>query len=210
MCGRYYVDMEEETVKTRAILNELLNRRHPMASEIKGGEVFPGQVAPIILIEKGYGYTVRPMKWGFPRHGGGGLVINSRSEKADTTPMFMKAVRERRCLVPMNRFYEWRRGANGAKTKDKFAFAVKGEPDMMYLAGVYGLFGGGYQEGGFDGFAILTRAADGQMSPYHDRMPVILETEAQKKLWLGAPPETPFEVLRQSFADVPLDIEAAS
>ena len=104
------------------------------------------------------------------------MVINSRSEKADFTPMFQRAVRERRCLVPVSGFYEWRRTPSGGKTKDKFAFQSQGGVDkgLMYLAGVYGEFLGGFRAGGFDGFAILTREADEQMRPYHDRMPVIL------------------------------------
>ena len=185
MCGRYYIDTEEENVKTRAILAELQRRRLPMYGQVKGGEIYPSQVAPVILMEEDVGVTVRPMKWGFPRVGGGGLVINSRSEKADVTPMFMRAVRERRCLVPASWFFEWRRVA-GRKTKDKFAFSLeRAEPGgLMYLAGVYGQFLGGYEGGGYDGFAILTREADGQMRPYHDRMPVILPDESLKKAWL--------------------------
>jgi putative SOS response-associated peptidase YedK len=82
------------------------------------------------------------MKWGFPRTGGGGLVINSRSEKADVTPMFQKAARERRCLVPASHFFEWRR-VSGRKTKDKFAFRPDTEEPLMYMAGFYGQFLGG-------------------------------------------------------------------
>jgi putative SOS response-associated peptidase YedK len=199
MCGRYYIDTEEERVKARAILAELQKRRLPMYDQVKGGEIYPSQIAPIILREEGLGVTVRPMKWGFPRTGGGGLVINSRSEKADVTPMFMRAVRERRCLIPASWFFEWRR-ISGRKTKDKHAFlledAERGE--LMYLAGVYGQFVGGFEGGGFDGFAILTRAADDQMLPYHDRMPVILREESLKKAWLD--PHVSFEALRQAFA----------
>ena len=92
--------------------------------------------------------------------------------------MFQRAVRERRCLVPVSGFYEWRRTPSGGKTKEKFAFQSQGGVDkgLMYLAGVYGEF-----PGGFDGFAILTREADEQMRPYHDRMPVILDDESVKK-----------------------------
>ncbi len=199
MCGRYYIDTEEENVKTRAILAELQKRRLPMAGQVKGGEIYPSQIAPVILAEEGLGVTVRPMKWGFPRVGGGGLVINSRSEKADVTPMFQRAVRERRCLVPASWFFEWRR-TDGRKTKDKFAFlleeARRGE--LMYLAGVYGQFLGGFEGGGYDGFAILTREADGQMRPYHDRMPVILRDESLKKAWLDE--AVAFPTLRAAFA----------
>jgi putative SOS response-associated peptidase YedK len=198
MCGRYYIDTEEENVKTRAILAELEKRRLPMSDQVRGGEIYPSQVAPVILREAGQGVTVRPMKWGFPRVGGGGMVINSRSEKADVTPMFQRAVRERRCLVPASWFFEWRR-TEGRKTKDKFAFLLKEAhgDELMYLAGVYGQFLGGFEGGGYDGFTILTREADGQMSPYHDRMPVILRDEELKKAWLNT--DVPFTALRGGF-----------
>ena len=197
MCGRYSIDTEEENVKTRAILAELEKRRLPMHEQVRGGEVFPSQIAPVILAEADTGVTVRPMKWGFPRVGGG-LVINSRSEKADFTPMFQKAARERRCLVPANWFFEWRR-TSGKKTKDKFAFALqKAQPgELMYMAGLYGQFLGGFEGSGYDGFAILTQDADAQMTPYHDRMPVILTDEALKKAWLN--PAVPYAELRAAF-----------
>ena len=197
MCGRYYIDTEEENVKTRAILAELERRRLPMSDQVRVGEVYPSQIAPVILSEDAVGPTVRPMKWGFPRVGGG-MVINSRSEKADYTPMFQRAVRERRCLVPVSWFFEWRRNS-GVKTKDKFAFSLqeaqKGE--LMYLAGVYGQFLGGFEGTGYDGFAILTREADEQMNPYHDRMPVILQDERLKKAWLT--PSVGYAELRAAF-----------
>ncbi len=196
MCGRYYIDNEEENIKVRAILKELNRRRLPMFDQVRIGEIFPSQIAPVIVSEQDTGVTVRPMKWGFPRTGGGGMVINSRSEKADVTPMFQKAARERRCLVPASHFFEWRR-TSGRKTKDKFAFRPDTDEPLMYMAGFYGQFLGGFAGGGYDGFAILTRAADGQMSPYHDRMPVILTDESLKKAWLNH--AVPYADLRQAF-----------
>jgi putative SOS response-associated peptidase YedK len=196
MCGRYYIDNEEENVKVRAILAEIVKRSLPMHEQVHTGEIFPSQVAPVIVREPGLGVTVRPMQWGFPRTGGGGLVINSRSEKADVTPMFQKAARERRCLVPASHFYEWRR-VSGRKTGDKFAFKPQTEEPLMYMAGFYGLFLGGFAGGGFDGFAILTRPADAQMAPYHDRMPVILTDENLKKAWIN--PDIAYADLRAAF-----------
>ena len=171
MCGRYFIDNEQENAKLCAILQELARRGSPQSAEAHMGEIFPGQIAPVIVAEHGKA-TVKAMRWGFPRAGGGGLVINSRSEKADVTPMYSRAARERRCLVPVSGFYEWRRTATGAKTKDKYAFRAANEGELTYLAGFWGSFLGGFDAGGFDGFAILTREADEQMSPYHNRMPV--------------------------------------
>ncbi len=196
MCGRYYIAQEDNDEEIARIIAEL-NKDAPAAAEIHRGEIFPSQVAPVI-IQTPSGWAVKPMKWGFPRSGGGGLVINSRSEKADVTPMFSRAVRERRCLVPMSGFYEWRRTASGAKTKEKFAFSLPGEK-AMFLAGVYGLFGGGYEHGGYDGFAVLTQAADEQMSPYHHRMPVIMDSRQARHGWLFAPPAISYGDLRSLF-----------
>ncbi len=204
MCGRFYIAAEDNDEEIARILKEM-NRETPQAQEVRSGEIFPSQIAPVIVAQPG-GWAVRPMKWGFPRAGGGGLVINSRSEKADVTPMFSKAVRERRCLIPMSGFFEWRRTPAGSKTKEKFAFTLA-SGKTMYLAGVYGLFGGGFEAGGYDGFAILTQDADGQMSQYHHRMPVILDDRKLRQNWLFAPPQVSYADLRTHFAAPALRIE---
>ncbi|NLO83866.1 MAG: SOS response-associated peptidase [Clostridiales bacterium] len=215
MCGRYYIgDSDEEerylSKKLRSIIDEMQRTNPEMSAQAHIGEIFPSEMAPVLVAGDG-GCTVRPMRWGFPRGGGSGLVINSRSEKCDYTPMFQKAVRERRCLIPMSGFYEWRRTGSGGKTKDKFSFSLKeaDEGEIMYLAGVYGEFIGGFAGGGFDGFAILTQAADQQMSPYHERMPVILRESSIKKAWLFAPPALPYSELRRQFENPRLEIQSA-
>ena len=208
MCGRYYIAYDEEDERLKLILREL-NHGIPTNQAFAPGEIFPTNLAPVVVRKDDGGSAVRGMRWGFPRVGGGGVVINSRSEKAHVTPMFQKAVRERRCLVPMTGFFEWRRTPGGTKTKEKYAFqtlAAREKHTPMYLAGVYGQFLGGFADGGFDGFAILTQAADEQMAPYHDRMPVIVEGEEKKKALLFAPADTPYEALRGLFAPPTLAI----
>ena len=200
MCGRYYIDTEEENIKTRAILAELEKRRLPMGDQVKGGEIAPSQIAPVILREPETGVTVRPMRWGFPR--GKGLVINSRSERADSVPMFGEAAGSRRCLIPASWFFEWKH-TNGRRTGEKFAFllAEAQRSELMYMAGLYGQFDGGFAAGGMDCFAILTQEANEQMLPYHDRMPVILRPEELKKAWLN--PGISYRELFTSFATAP-------
>lgn len=205
MCGRYFLQQDENDRLLK--LMEAMND-HPMAHLVQAGEVFPTQLAPVIVLGKN-GAEVRPMKWGFPFGGSQKVVINSRSEKADTTPMFQKAVRERRCLVPVSGYYEWRRTASGGKTKDKLSIVSQTglEKGMMYLAGVWGEFFGGFEKGGYEGFAVLTRDADEQIAPYHSRMPVILDSEHLKKLWLFAPPQIPYQELRRQFEETKLQIK---
>ncbi len=202
MCGRYHLDPDSQRVHD--IIEEMNRYAPPLSEQPKDGVINPSQIAPVILMKDGT-VAVAPMKWGFPRVGGGGLVINSRSEKADYTPMFQRAARERRCLIPASGFYEWRRTPSGGKTKDKFVFTLRDarEGEIMYMAGFYGQFFGGFESGGYDGFAVLTREADEQMKPYHDRMPVILRAPALKKAWLDA--SVPYRELLAAFDPPPLE-----
>jgi putative SOS response-associated peptidase YedK len=57
----------------------------------------------------------------------GYTTFNARAEEASTKPAFREALKTRRCLVPADAFYEWKR--IDPKTKQPFAIALKsGEP----------------------------------------------------------------------------------
>ncbi len=191
MCGRYYIAQEDNDEEIARII-AILNKDVALAGQIHPGEIFPSQMAPVIAMSP-EGWTVKPMKWGFPRAGGSGLVINSRSEKADVTPMFQTAVREGRCLVPMSGFYEWQRTPDGKKAGEKFAFSLA-DGHAMFLAGICSR-----SDGETEHFAVLTQQADEQMRPYHHRMPVILASRQARHRWLFAPPETGYGELRSMF-----------
>jgi len=64
MCGRYYVADEDNIIELREIIQEAQNnlRYADMASQIKTGEIFPTNVAPVVTSDGAI-----PMKWGFPR-----------------------------------------------------------------------------------------------------------------------------------------------
>lgn len=201
MCGRYYIAQEDNDEEIARII-AILNKDAAQAAQIHRGEIFPFQMAPVIAMASG-GWTVKPMQWGFPRPEGKGLVINSRSEKADVTPMFRRAVQEGRCLVPMTGFYEWRRETDGRKTGEKFAFSLA-DGHAMFLAGVYTP-----SENGPDRFAVLTQEADDQMRPFHHRMPVILDSRQARHRWLFSPPAVSYRDLKKMFAAPELIIRQA-
>jgi putative SOS response-associated peptidase YedK len=75
------------------------------------------------------------MKWGLvpswaPDKAIGNQMINARAETLTEKPSFKRLVQQRRCLIPANGFYEWRREGNNKvpvwvhlKNKEPFAFA---------------------------------------------------------------------------------------
>ena len=107
-------------------------------------------------------------------------MINARAETAAQRPSFREALRRRRCLVPADGFYEWRRTAAGRRPM-RITLA-SGEP--FALAGLWERWRG---PGGEDvlSCAVLTTASNELMRPIHDRMPVIVPRGAEE-LWLDA------------------------
>ncbi len=105
-------------------------------------------------------------------------MINARSETAATKPAFRDALKFRRCLIPADGFYEWRRGG---KAKQPFCFEVN-EGELFAFAGLWDHWknpSGVWVET----CSILTTTPNAVTSAVHDRMPVILEPDAYD-LWL--------------------------
>ena len=113
----------------------------------------------------------------------GAAMINARSETVAEKPAFKAAwSKPRRCVVPVDAFYEWQRTAGG---KQPYAIALKGGAPMGF-AGLWE----GWKDPATGAWVrtctLLTCAANGLMAPLHDRMPVILE-RADMDRWLTAP-----------------------
>lgn len=120
----------------------------------------------------------------------GHRTFNARAETVATTASFRGAWRAgRRCLVPVDGFYEWRRTAGG---RQPFLIArTDGAP--MALAGLWEGWKDPESGEWLRSFTILTCAASRFMAPLHDRMPVIVE-EGEAARWLEA--EAPSDMLR--------------
>ena len=174
MCGRYYIDDDDTIAEMRSILNEL-NRKYqgtPMGAEMKTGEIFPTNVAPVIVAGKDAPAPVL-MRWGYPKWKDAGVIINARAETAEEKRTFSSSIAHRRCILPANGFYEWEH-ENG-HTKQKFLLREKASP-MLYMGGLYSSF---EDKDGVRYFAyvILTVDANSSISSLHDRMPLIMEPD---------------------------------
>ena len=163
MCGRYLI---EDDSFSKGLDITALSKGIAGATK---GEIFPTNIAPIIL-ESG----VEAAKWGFPHWKSSSAVINARSETALEKNMFRKPLLERRCAIPSNGFYEWKR-VNGQKKKDKFLLRMK-DSKKLFMAGMMSIFKDAFGDE-YSAFVILTTAAVATAAEIHDRMPVILLPE---------------------------------
>lgn len=197
MCGRYYIDDDETISEMRRIFREIDAKFNSSGnssgredtsknsasvpeprSMLKTGEIFPTNIAPVLL-GKDNGMVPVPMYWGFPRPGASGVIINARAETAAEKPMFARAVRGGRCLIPTNGFYEWSHDQGEAKKK----YLLSGSSShMLYLAGLFAMFDK-KDDVSLASFVILTVAANDSVRPLHDRMPLVIEA-SEKRGWL--------------------------
>jgi putative SOS response-associated peptidase YedK len=105
-------------------------------------------------------------------------MINARSETAAARPAFREAMRRRRCLIPADGFYEWKRAG---KEKLPYCFTLAGDA-VFAFAGLWERWKNPLGEM-VESCAILTTTANEIMRDVHDRMPVILAPDAYNR-WL--------------------------
>jgi putative SOS response-associated peptidase YedK len=117
-------------------------------------------------------YWAKDIKVGFAN-------INAKAEGIESKPAFGKAFERRRCLVPVDSFYEWKKTAAG---KQPYALALA-DRGIMALAGVWENWRSPAGEW-IRSFAIVTTTPNELCAEIHNRMPVTLKPEAWPS-WLG-------------------------
>lgn len=164
MCARYYIgdDMEDR-------IREKLGIDVP-EGVFRAGDVHPAEPAPV-LTQGGDSFAISTAVWGFlTPWNPGKIIINARSETAEEKRMFAPAIRNGRCALPADAFYEW------DKEKQKASFRRK-DGELLFLGGCLSPSGDGNR------FVILTESAGNRLFGVHDRMPLILTAENLGK-WL--------------------------
>jgi putative SOS response-associated peptidase YedK len=175
MCGRYAITSAPEAI--RRLLGYLEMPNFPARYNIA-----PTQPIPIVRVIEGQRQFAL-VRWGFipswvkdPKTFT--LLINARGETVNDKPAFRNAMKRRRCLVPADGFYEWKR--DGATKRPYYIRRKDGAP--FAFAGLYETWIGPNGEE-LDTAAIVTTAANRVLAPIHDRMPVILTPDAYE-MWL--------------------------
>jgi putative SOS response-associated peptidase YedK len=117
-------------------------------------------------------------------------TFNARAETVATSGMFRDAFRKRRCLVPVDGFYEWHREG---KTRQPLTIF---DPDGLPLA-LAGLWTGRQDPETGEWrrtFTVITTQPNDFMRSIHNRMPVIIAPD-QWALWLDPTPKDASELL---------------
>lgn len=171
MCGRYTLFHDTDSEEIQKILHLLQKKQ---VGTIPAGEIFPTNKAPVLVLENN---KVQPelIKWGFPSFRGKGVIINARAETLQEKKLFRNALASGRCVIPSTGFYEWSQD----RQKQKYLFNVPAV-SALYMAGLYAQFKSEYR------FVIVTVAANADMLPVHNRMPLVL-THKGVSSWIRNP-----------------------
>ena len=134
----------------------------------------------------------------------GSRMINARAEGLADKGAFKRAFRERRCIVPVDGFYEWQ-AIPGQKAKQPY-FIHRPDDEPLALAGLWEEWRGPdrSRDDRLRSTTIITTAANVTMAPLHDRMPVILPAASWAE-WLD-PDHTDVDLLSHLLVPAPPEL----
>ncbi len=199
MCARYSL-----TVPMKALAELFGFRNRPNLPQ--RWNVAPTQAAAIVRRDREGARELAMLRWGLvPAFAGdasgGSKLINARSETAAEKPSFRQAWARRRCLVPVDGFYEWQT-IDGAKQAWRIGLRGGG---VLGLAGLWETWIDPATEHPLQTFTVLTCPANERLISFHERMPVILGPE-DWAAWLD--PATPEGRLHGLMRTFPVDTMA--
>jgi putative SOS response-associated peptidase YedK len=204
MCGRYTLHASPREIARRFDVEpgSLLDGAPPRYN------IAPTQEVPAVGPSSDGGRGLALFRWGLVPHWADDPselppLINARSETVHRKPAFREAFARRRCLLPADGFYEWRREG---EVKQPYHLRMPGG-DLFAFAGIWDRWspkGDGGET--IESCAILTTDAAPGIADLHERMPVILRREdygrwldrsarerGQLQDLLESPSETPLE-----------------
>jgi putative SOS response-associated peptidase YedK len=167
--------------------------------------VAPTDPLAVVLVEDGH-RRLSAHRWGLlpssrPAATQAAPLINARAETILRNGLFRAAFERRRCLVPVDGFYEWQRLSDRRQPW----FIHRGDGAPLALAGIWAPWRDGPDGRLLGTSAIVTTAPAGVVARLHDRMPAVLPTAAWGP-WLDpATPTAELEALLHSVAEPGLE-----
>ena len=186
MCGRYGRRSDKqriaETFHAAVDLSELYLAPND--------DISPGTIQPVVRVNDEGQRSLEAMYWGFklPTR----FVFNARSDSLLKNGLWKAAFEERRCIVPADCFFEWKRIHKRDNPKYEITVPAR-EPFGM--AGIWSIWKNPKDGTSLPTVAIITTEPNEGMAPIHDRQPAILEPREYEE-WLAPSERPPLHLLR--------------
>jgi putative SOS response-associated peptidase YedK len=193
MCGRFTHRLTWEQVHG---LYHLTDARPPAVDLKPRYNAAPTDLLPVCRLDRSGQREIAMLRWGLIPFWAndpnvGFKSINARAETVATAPAFREAFKHRRCLVPADGFYEWRKLAGGGK--QPYLIQMRDGAPFSF-AGLWERWKKGPEL--IESFTIITGEPNSLVADLHDRMPVILDP-ADYDSWLtGTDPAAPRKMLQ--------------
>ena len=180
MCGRFVLKAPfSELVKLYNLTNIGVNLEPRY-------NVAPTLDIPVVRSRSEHGRTLDMLRWGLVPWWAkdtkiGYSTINAKAETIATKPAFRDAFKARRCIIPADAFYEWKK--LDVKRKQPYAIVPTKEP-VFSFAGLWERWHNKATDERLTTCTIITTEPNELCAPIHNRMPAILGPESFSK-WLG-------------------------
>ncbi|MDP5276377.1 SOS response-associated peptidase [Chengkuizengella axinellae] len=196
MCGRFTITVTIDELLSRYLIESVPFRYIPRYNAA------PGQLITSIIANKGKN-RIGQLKWGLVPSWAkdekiGYKLINARAETLQEKASFKKIVHNKRCIIPVDGFYEWKK-TNGMKQPMRIQLK---DQSVFSLAGLYDTWVNSEGEK-LHSCTIITTEPNQLMLHIHDRMPVILNREEENQ-WLNHE-QYQFDSLKPLFKPYPSD-----
>jgi putative SOS response-associated peptidase YedK len=208
MCGRYGRRSDKQRIAEWAQAHDT-NVFDVDESILKPSyNIAPQTFQPVVRLTRDTGKReLTAMRWGLiPYWSKDGKVafstINAKAETIASSPVFRDAFTRRRCLVPADLFYEWKK--LDAKLRQPYAIAMK-DGSIFAFAGLWERWKDRARGEALETYTVITTDPNELITDLsiHDRMPVILKPSDYGR-WLqpGDPEQPPVDLLRPFDSDL--------
>lgn len=176
MCGRFSFTISKERIEQQLGPIEIGSNLR------KNYNIAPTQHAYVIANDNPQ--RLQYITWGlipyWSRDGeNGGKLINARKEGISAKPSFRLPIRNKRCLVLADSFYEWRKESG---KKVPYRISSK-DGKFLLMAGIWDTWTKGNYT--VKSFSVITTPPNLEMERIHNRMPIIFFDREQQEKWLG-------------------------